>query len=216
MSIQNLNELLDKYDKLRSVANSGSSDKSIILKFKFFKPVFENKLLKKFSINTYVVPFALKPIRKEIRSSLIYILRLYEINHLRIERSDKSSKEAMDAIKKYLEEIPKHSLSFEDNSLKKNFWNIFASVAGILPIIVSFFSTAPKTILIIIGIIVLLVSSPFIAFDLSMRIMRYSVERSWYKDWMKRLAIKDLKDKIVNELVQLNDQTYTELDTKYK
>lgn len=33
---------------------------------------------------------------------------------------------------------------------------------------------------------------------------------------MKRLKIKDLKHKIITELVNLNDETYAELEVKYE
>jgi hypothetical protein len=120
VSIRDLKELLDKYDKLRSLANSGSSDKRIISRFKFLSRIVEWKWFKNFSINTYDLPFASNRIRREIRSTLINILRLYEINYWRTERSDKSSKEAIDIINEYLKEIPKRPSLVK--RLENNFW----------------------------------------------------------------------------------------------
>lgn len=211
MSLQDINELLDKYDKLRSVANSGSSDKRITSKYKRLRRIFEYKLLKNFSINMYVVPFASNQIRKEIRSTLINILKLHEINYWRTERKDISSKEIIDTVNEYLKEIPKHGISLADR-LEKNSLNILGVAIGILSLILSSWSTAIPFVLLVIGVILV---GPFVGAHLAFIGFRYFFERRWYKEWMRKLAIEDLKRRIVKELVELNDKTYTKLDTKY-
>lgn len=222
VSITDLDELLDRYDKLRSLANSGSYDKGMISRFKFLRrlvewkflrPLVKWKLFKTFSINTYDLPLASNPIRKEIRSTLTNILKLYEINYFRTERSDESSKEAIDSIKEYLKEIPKRGPSLVER-LKNNSWTIFGVAASILPIIQSSkMSGEIQIALIVIGILVmLLLVVPLFIF----RITGYLLEQDWYKQWMKKLVIKEIKNRIIKELIKINDKTYAKLETKYK
>lgn len=214
MIIQDICDLLDKYDKLLSVANSGSSDKSISSKYKFARRFFEYKLLKNFSIKTYVVPFASNQVRKEIRYTLLTILKLFEINYLRTKRTDKFSKEAIDAINEYLKEIPKRGPSFEER-LKNNSLNIIGVSVGILSLIFSSWSNTiaiVATIFLIIGVVLI---GPYVISHLIFIVIRYFTERHWYKKWMRQLLVDDLKNRIINELVELNDGTYVELETKY-
>ena len=211
VSIPDVKELLNRYDKLRSIANSGSSDKEITSKFKALRPIFEYRLLKKFSTSFYAVPFASNLIRKEIRFTLTTILRLYEMDYLRTERKNQSSQDAINIIKDYLNEVPRRSSLTE--KVNNNLWNILFFMVGITPIIVSIGLPTMKILLIIIGLIILVPSLPPY---LILRSFIYVEERRWYKKWMNKLSIKDLKQKITKELVDLNDKTYTELDAKYK
>lgn len=209
MTLNDIRELLGKYDKLRSIANSGSSDKSITSSAKIIRRIYGYKLLKKYSINTYTIPFASYQIRNEIRASLTHILKLHEINYLRSNREDKTSKEAIDIIKDYLKEIPKHGLSFTDR-LKSNSWNILAFSIGVLSLIASTWSTGIPFVLLIIGVLFVV---PVVVQQLLLGFIMYFVERRWKNKWMNNLAIQDLKDKIVNPLVDLNDKSYSKLDT---
>jgi len=212
VSLQEIKELLDKYDKLRSVANSGSSDQSLTSRFKILRRIYEFKLLRNFSINIYAVPFASNKIRNEIRSTLINISALCKINYLRTGRSDQSSKEANEIIKEYLDGIPKRGLPLADK-LENNSWNILGAVIGIISLMLSSWSTVIQFVLMLIGLGLLV---PLASGYLIYSVIRYFDERRWHKKWMKKLAIEDLKHKLINELVELNDNTYTELDTKFK
>ncbi|SHO47629.1 Putative CRISPR-associated protein Cas5 [Nitrosotalea sinensis] len=213
-----LKKLLEKYDKLRSVANRGSGDKRFLQKYKFLKRVAGWKWFKIFSTNTYDLPFASNRIRKDIRSTLINILRLHEINYWRTERSNEFSKEAMKTINEYLAEIPK--LPSLEKRFTDNFLGILGVVVGVIAIIASNWSNviSPdfaivfEIISIVFGLIVML---PFLTFYSTNKILNYLSEKDLQEYWMEKLVIKDLRHKIITELVELNDRTYAELDKKY-
>lgn len=214
-----LKELLAKYDKLRSVANMGSGDKRLLQKYKFLKRIAEWKWFKVFSTNTYDLPFASNRIRKDIRSTLINILRLHEINYWRTGRSNEFSKDAIKIINGYLEEIPK--IPSLEKRFEDNFLGIMGVVVGIIAIIASNLSSVISSnlagvleiILIVFGLSVML---PFLTFYSTNKIFNYLFEKDLQKHWMKKLAIKDLRHKIITELIELNDKTYADLDKKHK
>lgn len=224
MPVEDLKELLQKYDKLRSLANSGSADKDLTLRFKILQKISEYKLLKNFSNITYTVPFASNRIRNEVLYTLGTITNLHKMNYLRTERTDKSSKEAIDVIKIYLEDIKRGPTFIE--KLENNSWNIIGTGIGMISLLISMWPSTAQNAppspdwLIILKIIFLLIGAglliPFACGYLAYRIFSFFVERTWYKKWMKKLAIEDLRDNIINELIKLNNKTYTDLDRKYK
>jgi len=210
VSIKNLEELVAVYDKLRSFANSGSHDKWAASRLKI-RRLLRWKLFQRFSVYTYDLPFAANQIRNEIRNTLIRILKLYEINYLRTGKTDDVSGQAIDVIKKYLENIPKRDPSLLKR-LKNNVISILGVSTGILALILSIRPSDLQIVLLILG---LLLFAPSILFICDV-VFVYATERHWYLLWMKRLGISELKDKIINELVTLNDKTYEESESKYK
>ncbi|MBI5377648.1 MAG: hypothetical protein HZA82_03395 [Thaumarchaeota archaeon] len=218
--LNDLDELLSKYDKLRSIANSGSFDRKMITGLEFLKRIAEWKVYGKISRNTYVLPFAMKHVGREIRITLRFIFKLHEMNYLRTERSDKESKKAMDTITEYLKEVPKIQSTI--TRLRTNSFSILSIVIGTIPIMLSIIlskdlSEELKSWFIIggvsVGILVMFGIAPVYLND---KILNYFLGRKLYNDWMKRLAIKDLRERIIAELIVLNNKTYDELERKFQ
>ncbi|WP_268543671.1 hypothetical protein [Candidatus Nitrosotenuis cloacae] len=209
--IDDLNELLRRYDKLRSVANSSSFDKKMFRLFKFVKRIAESKLFKKISRNTYDLPFAAEHVRREIRITLKNIFNLHEINYLRTERNAKDSKKAMDVITEYLKEVPKVPSIFA--KIKNNTFNILSVVLSTFVLMLN--ENLPIEVKIIFVLAVISAGSFLIPIYLNDKAFTYLSGRSLHKEWMRRLAIRELRDKMINELIALNDKTYDELDRKF-
>lgn len=209
MSIKDLEDLLDRYNKLRSFANSGSYDNWAISRFKMNKL---SKLLRfqKLTSYTYDLPFAVNPIRNEIRNTLIRILNLYEINHLRKRKPNDESDQAIQMIKKYLENIPKRN-SFIMR-LKNNAFSLIGIAIGILALIQA---SNPSDLQIVLILLAILFIAPSVLF-LSITIFDFFLQRKWYQRWMTKLDIGTVKNKIIDDLIVLNNNTFQEFEDHYK
>jgi hypothetical protein len=209
VSIKDLEDLLDRYNKLRSFANDGSYDNWAISRWKLDK-LLRLLHLQKMTDFTYDLPFAFNPIRNEIRNTLIRISNLYKINYLRKGKPDDESDQAIQMIKKYLETIPKCN-SFIVR-LRDNIFSLLGIAIGILALIQA--SNPGDLQIALIGLAILFIA-PSIAF-LVTKISDFFLQRNWYKKWIGKLDIHPLKNKIISELIVLNDNTFQEFEDRYK
>lgn len=209
MSIKDLEDLLDRYNKLRSFANGGSYDNWAISRFKIKKL---SKLLRfqKLTSYTYDLPFAANPIRSEIRNTLIRILNLYKINYLRKGKPNDESDQAIQMIKKYLETIPKRNSFIE--RLKNNVFSLMGITLGILALIQASNTSDLQIMLIVLAMLFIVPSVSFLGTAIS----DFFLQRNWYQRWMTKLDIHTVKNKIIDELIMLNDNTFKEFEDRYQ
>ena len=197
MVLSTVQELLPKYDKVRSYSTGGSFDNYFMKKFHLtmllnFKP-FES-----FYIRTYSLPFARSRFIKEIRYDLVEFL-----NHLRtLQLKGKGTPEidqSAELISERLKKLP--TPKKKDHVKLSTFWKIFtwcipsSMLISTIPFI---FEYLPLVLLV--GIMALIFLIPLVV-D---RFFKYLTEKHWYYVSQKDQGIDKLKKQLLNELVKID------------
>lgn len=197
MVLFTVQELLPKYDKVRSCSTGGAFDNHFMKIFHLtmllnFKP-FES-----FYIRTYSLPFARRRFIKEIRLDLIEFL-----NHLHnLQLKGKGTTEinqSVELISERLKKLPEPKKS--DYAKLNTFWKIFTWCIS-SSMIVSLINSASQyyPLILLAGVVVSMLLIP-LAVD---RLLKYLTEKHWYYVSQKNQGINKLKKQLLDELVQFD------------
>ena len=197
MVLSTVQELLPKYDKVRSCSTGGAYDNHFMKIFHLtmllnFKP-FES-----FYLRTYSLPFARRRFIKEIRLDLIEFL-----NHLRnLQLKGKGTPEIIQSVELISEGLKKLPESKKKDYAKLNtFWKIFiwcipsSLLISLIPLIFEYYP-----LVLLVGMMALVLLIP-LAFD---RFFKYLTEKHWYYVSQKNQGIDKLKKQLLDELVQID------------
>jgi|APSaa5957512535_1039671.scaffolds.fasta_scaffold62617_2 hypothetical protein len=197
MVLSTVQELLPKYDKVRSCSTGGAFDNhfmkifhlTMLLKFKPFEA---------FYIRTYSFPFAQSRFIKEIKYDLVEFL-----NHLQIlQLKGKGTPEINQSVELLSEGLKKLPETKKKDNMKLNTsWKIFSWCipSGALITIISFiFEYAP--LILLVGVMVITLLIPLVI-D---RLLKYLTEKHWYHISQKNQGIGKLKKQLLDELIQID------------
>ena len=195
MVLSTVQELLPKYDKVRSCSTGGAFDNHFMNIFHLtmllnFKP-FES-----FYIRTYSLPFARSRFIKEIRLDLIEFL-----NHLRtLQLKGKGTPEinqSVELISEGLKKLPEPKQ--KDYTKLSAFWKVFSwciPSSALISIIPFIFEYIPLVLLV--GVMATILLIP-LAVD---GLFKYLTEKHWYYVSQKNQGIDKLKKQLLTELIE--------------
>lgn len=205
MSLLLVEELLDRCSILQSFATSGKYDDYFIDKFDL-SPIMKRGPLKWLYLRMNAYPFARRLFVREIRCILSNIRRHYNNYFLSTAKSDLRAEKAIKMIDNYLDKLPKEKT--KKNYLKAVLSYMSPFVAGIS---ISQIITASNVIYQYLPLVLLLgIFSFFTALPIfSNKLTGYVLEKHWLGVCLKRTRLRELKEQIIQELMESSNQNPT-------
>lgn len=197
MILSTVQELLPKYDKVRSYSTGGAYDNHF-MKIFHLTTLLNFKPFESFYLRTYSLPFARRRFIKEIRLDLIEYL-----NHLsNLQLKGKGTSEINQSVELISESLKKLPESKKKDYTKLNtFWKIFSwCIPSSLLISIIPFIFENYFLFLLVGMISLILLIPLV-FD---RFFKYLIEKHWYHISQKNQGIDKLKKQLLDELVQID------------
>lgn len=205
MNLLLLEELLDRCDITQSFATSGKYDDYFIDKFGL-SSIVKRGPLKWLYLRMYAYPFARRLFVREIRHILLEIRLYYKNYFLSTAKSDLGAEKAIKMIDDYLEKLPKEKT--KKNYLKTILSNMSPFITGISIsqiVIASNIIYQYLPLVLLLGVFSFLTALPIF----SNKLTGYVLEKHWLGVCLKRNRLLEMKEQIIQELMESNNQNPT-------
>lgn len=206
MSLLLLDELLSSCDFVLSSTTYGKYDDYFADNYRLYQKIRRGPI-KSLYLKTYTFPFARELFIREIRYTLLDLKRYYQNHYLSSAKTDLNDERAIRRIDEYLEKLPKKKI--KKNLLTKilsyavpfvtglsidQVNHVFAVVYPYLPIVlllIGYFSILPACLI------------------FSNKMTGYILEKHWQGICFKKNRIAELKNRIIQEIMDPNNSMPT-------